>query len=163
MTARGNARGHRIEFDQTAYVWRYADTGEVYDYERPCTLCRKLPTAEGHDACLGEIPGVLNACCGHGTAADGYIHYEHLPFWVTNQNRWPLAIFLAVAVPFLLFIGVMAAYGFTCDCDYAMLLLPWSGLFLLMLAGTAVARWVQKKQSETAVLILEKQAEALQR
>jgi len=25
-----------------------------------------MPTPEGHDACLGKLPGVGAACCGHG-------------------------------------------------------------------------------------------------
>lgn len=25
-----------------------------------------MPTPDGHDACLGELPGVKYACCGHG-------------------------------------------------------------------------------------------------
>jgi hypothetical protein len=25
-----------------------------------------MPTSEGYDACLGFIPGVESACCGHG-------------------------------------------------------------------------------------------------
>jgi len=74
MTAYGYARGHRIEFDEAAQVWRYADTGEVFDHERPCTLCHEMPTPEGCDACLGELPGALNACCGHGVE-EGYISY----------------------------------------------------------------------------------------
>ncbi len=30
----------------------------------PCPLCGKVRTREGYDACLGELPGVANACCG---------------------------------------------------------------------------------------------------
>ena len=39
---------------------------------QPCPKCGQLPTDEGHDACLGELPGVKFACCGHGVAI-GYI------------------------------------------------------------------------------------------
>jgi hypothetical protein len=32
----------------------------------PCKVCGELPTPEAHDACLGKLPGVSAACCGHG-------------------------------------------------------------------------------------------------
>lgn len=32
--------------------------------------------ADGHDACLGEIPGAVNACCGHGYIDVAYIQYR---------------------------------------------------------------------------------------
>jgi hypothetical protein len=47
-------------------TWRYLDTGEPADVERPCVRCGQMPTPEGHDACLGTVPGVKAACCGHG-------------------------------------------------------------------------------------------------
>jgi hypothetical protein len=34
--------------------------------EKPCKRCGKLATKEGHDACLGNLPFVKAACCGHG-------------------------------------------------------------------------------------------------
>lgn len=53
----------------------YADNDEevtmkndIIDHKkvRPCTRCEKYPTKEGHDACLGTLPGIKYACCGHG-------------------------------------------------------------------------------------------------
>lgn len=46
--------------------WVYEDTGEPIDEERPCRRCNKMPTEDSHDACLGTIPGLVSACCGHG-------------------------------------------------------------------------------------------------
>jgi hypothetical protein len=65
-------RGHEIV--EIGDVWVYADTREpVADNpERPCGLCRLPNRDDGHDACLGEIPGLMNACCGHGEAALAY-------------------------------------------------------------------------------------------
>ena len=41
-----------------------------------CTNCRKGPTPEGHDGCLGTLPGlIMNACCGHGDNNVAYIQY----------------------------------------------------------------------------------------
>lgn len=33
---------------------------------RNCALCGQGETPEGHDFCLGTLPKVTNACCGHG-------------------------------------------------------------------------------------------------
>ena len=41
----------------------------------PCGLCGQLRTPEGHDACLGTLPGVQAACCGHGKG-EGYVMLE---------------------------------------------------------------------------------------
>jgi hypothetical protein len=41
----------------------------------PCVVCGQLPTTEGHDACLGTLPGVKSACCGHGKKK-GYVMFE---------------------------------------------------------------------------------------
>jgi hypothetical protein len=59
-----HSRGHKIYFD--GYYWRYLDNGQIVADERPCIRCGKIPTPEGHDACLGTLKGVLGDCCGHG-------------------------------------------------------------------------------------------------
>ena len=41
-----------------------------------CIKCKKPPTPEGHDGCLGTLPGpIMNACCGHGKDSQAYIQY----------------------------------------------------------------------------------------
>lgn len=58
-------RGWEIYYD--GQNWRYCDNHKlVDDEERPCKRCGRMPTAEGHDACLGHLDGVKSACCGHG-------------------------------------------------------------------------------------------------
>ncbi|MGB7968246.1 MAG: hypothetical protein WCF28_01595 [Methanobacterium sp.] len=42
----------------------------------PCVKCGKLPTKEDHDACIGTLPGVIDACCGHGVK-EAYINFEN--------------------------------------------------------------------------------------
>lgn len=32
----------------------------------PCDICGKRSTAKGHDPGMANLPGVVNACCGHG-------------------------------------------------------------------------------------------------
>ena len=66
MVVRGWKRGHRIIYDFVTRIWKYEDNGEPASVQRTCIRCNKLPTVEGHDACLGTIPDVEYACCGHG-------------------------------------------------------------------------------------------------
>ncbi len=68
MTAISYVHGHAVRWVVAEGIWRYADTGEQVDVARarPCPRCGRLPTPEGYDACLGYIPGVTAACCGHG-------------------------------------------------------------------------------------------------
>lgn len=67
-------RGYEIVEKDNAYYFK--DTGEptVETWkDRPCGHCGKHNTPEGHDACLGTLPGVMNACCGHGGSNDPYV------------------------------------------------------------------------------------------
>lgn len=41
-----------------------------------CERCGLMPSPEGHDGCLGTLPGpIWNACCGHGRDSMAYIQY----------------------------------------------------------------------------------------
>ena len=77
MTTTSYIYGHLAYYDTDAKVWRYADTDEVANEDRPCVRCGRMPTSEGHDACLGTLPGVKYACCGHGVRK-GYVKYSRL-------------------------------------------------------------------------------------
>lgn len=59
-------------------VWVYADTHEPVAWlaARPCGRCGAAATSEGHDGCLGALPGVSNACCGHGMVGDAYVQFD---------------------------------------------------------------------------------------
>ena len=60
-------RGHKIEWINNQ--WVYSDTKEPTETthkDRTCGKCGQEETKEGHDACLGTLPGLKNACCGHG-------------------------------------------------------------------------------------------------
>jgi hypothetical protein len=41
-----------------------------------CGHCNLPFTKEGHDGCIGILPSVLNACCGHGNINDAYVQFE---------------------------------------------------------------------------------------
>lgn len=79
MTPRSRWRGHRIYLDQTNDVWKYEDTDQPVpeNKERMCGFCNLPTTKEGHDPCIANLPGVKNACCGHGSEKDSYIQFEN--------------------------------------------------------------------------------------
>lgn len=69
-------RGHPIYHD--GQQWRFVDTGEPTADAwgiRPCGHCGLHDTPEGHDACLGTLTGVMNACCGHGETEAAYVQF----------------------------------------------------------------------------------------
>lgn len=79
MTEGDYYRGHRIH-ESAPGVWRYLDGTRVADDpQRACGVCQRPQTPEGHDPCLGSLPGVLNACCGHGKRDESYVVFEHGP------------------------------------------------------------------------------------
>lgn len=43
---------------------------------KPCKKCKEYPDTNGHDACLGTLGSVINACCGHGKN-EGYIQFDN--------------------------------------------------------------------------------------
>lgn len=54
--------------------WYYEDTKTpTVGSSRPCGHCGKGKTKEGHDSCLGTLPDVVNACCGHGIEDAAYV------------------------------------------------------------------------------------------
>ena len=75
MSATGFSQGHEIVF--LSERWVYSDTLESIDNIRKCKHCNLLPTKEGHDACLGNLPGVEYACCGHGDREKSYIKFTN--------------------------------------------------------------------------------------
>jgi hypothetical protein len=50
-------------------------TGNLF-VDGVCYACGERQTPEGHDPCLGTLPGVKFACCGHGVR-DGYIVFDN--------------------------------------------------------------------------------------
>ena len=68
-------RGHPIEY--VGGEWRYVDDGTptVGSDRSCCGKCGQHRTPEGHDACVGTIPGAMNACCGHGQDNEAYIQF----------------------------------------------------------------------------------------
>ena len=74
MAAKAKYRGHSIIFDAVARCWVYEENGlAIGETEKHCVFCHKKNRADGHDACLGFLSGVMNACCGHGVDEDAYV------------------------------------------------------------------------------------------
>jgi len=75
MAAKSQLRGHEMEYLNG--VWVYSDTKEPTAHnERGCGFCGKENTKEGHDGCLGALPGLMNACCGHGNTKEAYVQFD---------------------------------------------------------------------------------------
>lgn len=67
-------RGHDIRLIDGEFY--YCDTGELTAEtwrDRPCGHCGLYNTPEDHDGCLGAMPNVINACCGHGEIGEAYV------------------------------------------------------------------------------------------
>jgi len=72
MTCRGNETFLK---DGKYY---YVDTNELVSetYKtRPCGNCGRAYTSDGHDGCLGNLIGIMNACCGHGNREEAYVQF----------------------------------------------------------------------------------------
>jgi len=71
-------RGNEIFFSILKQEWLYVDNNSSVGDNcktRACGRCGKHRTPEGHDACLGTLPGVKNACCGYGVEDDAYVQF----------------------------------------------------------------------------------------
>lgn len=74
--------GHVIRFNSDEEL--HAKTQDL-----TCIKCNLKPTPEGSDPCLGNLPGVLYACCGHGKPGRAYILFEngiHIQGFDTVRN-----------------------------------------------------------------------------
>jgi hypothetical protein len=45
-------------------------------YPLTCPACQATMGVNGPDACLGYVPGVRNACCGHGRVCECYVQLD---------------------------------------------------------------------------------------
>ena len=86
-------RGHEIATDAIG-LWRYCDNGRLVsgDPNRVCGHCGLPNTTDGYDGCLGKLPGVVNACCGHGVKAEAYTQYPESV--MMPSKLWFLNFFL---------------------------------------------------------------------
>lgn len=74
MTVRAFWRGHAVHVDGDDWIYDDTDEAVADDPNRPCARCGLPNTPEGHDGCLGALPG--DACCGHGKLQEFYLQLE---------------------------------------------------------------------------------------
>ncbi|HET8838063.1 MAG TPA: hypothetical protein VFM82_03625 [Flavobacteriaceae bacterium] len=62
-----------------------------------CDHCGIKRTPEGHDGCIGTLPNVMNACCGHGEDRVAYVQFwdkerlggkEAMEYINENKNKF---------------------------------------------------------------------------
>lgn len=81
VTVRSYTLGHPI-FWMEGEGWKLNSTGErltdTVEKSLSCVKCGLKATTEGHDPCIANLPGVKNACCGHGVndGQQAYVQYE---------------------------------------------------------------------------------------
>ena len=81
MTARSYFRGHKVIWN--GKQWLYEDNNKpkpTFHYGgkiRPCVKCGKVFPLDEADSCLGILPGVDDACCGHGISSESYIKFKN--------------------------------------------------------------------------------------
>jgi hypothetical protein len=75
------------------------------DRSPECPRCGNVKECNGEpDQCLGLLPGVVDACCGHGSREQSYVHFQNgivlegfvvgakmeepdsVPLWVLNES-----------------------------------------------------------------------------
>jgi hypothetical protein len=84
------ARGHALRYSPET-DWVYVDDGTPYEDKRPCASCGLYATAPHEpDPCLGYLPGVDYACCGHGIPGMDYIaasgvRYDSVAEWAATH------------------------------------------------------------------------------
>jgi hypothetical protein len=76
-------------------AWRYVDDltktpqdSENTGVERPCPACHRLSEPNGPDACLGWLPGVISACCGHGVEIPSVVLETGVQLTGYEALRW---------------------------------------------------------------------------
>ena len=83
MTAKAYFRGHPTFWDEESKEWRFVDNNNIVwkEYDtRPCKKCGRVFKGSNNgdpDPCLGDLPGVDNACCGHGVKEQAYIRFTN--------------------------------------------------------------------------------------
>jgi len=71
-------RGHDIVEIEGVFFYRDDMTETAGNHRPECGHCGKPNTSEGHDGCIGTLPGnVKNACCGHGVESSAYVQFGH--------------------------------------------------------------------------------------
>jgi len=72
-------RGHPTIWIDGAWVYEDSGLRAGFGHDvRPCRKCGRIFDSSNSgeaDPCMGELPGVDNACCGHGVPSEAYIRF----------------------------------------------------------------------------------------
>ncbi len=71
----------KMKYNKIA-CWYYKDTNTKLN--KVCPICGKDQIEE--DPCLGHLPGVWSACCGHGVGK-GYINFTNGWTMIIEKNK----------------------------------------------------------------------------
>lgn len=74
--SKSNLRGQILQYKKGQWVDKNGKTinGEK-DLPQICGYCKRKYT-NNHDPCIKNLPGVRNACCGHGDSKQAYVQFE---------------------------------------------------------------------------------------
>lgn len=75
MSSTDYLRGHPIFLKDGEWFYVDSNTPTVGN-ERDCGYCGRANSKEGHDGCLGTLPHITNACCGHGAVDEAYVQFS---------------------------------------------------------------------------------------
>lgn len=96
MTVKSYFRGHEVYFSNNSWYYTDDDSLAGFDGEvRPCKKCGRVFQGSNigdPDPCIGDLPGVDNACCGHGIKENSYIRFTNgivvKNFDIEYTERW---------------------------------------------------------------------------
>lgn len=72
------------------------EDGTPFDDLKPCIKCRLSTGPDDPDPCLGWLPSVEQACCGHGIVGEEYVvangkRYTSIEAWCLDTGRATLS------------------------------------------------------------------------
>ena len=68
--------GHEVYTSEDLLTHRNNRGQFINPYKLKCRKCGKVANKDGQDPCIANLPGVTDACCGHGRH-EGYIVFEN--------------------------------------------------------------------------------------
>lgn len=76
MAARSNSAGRGVHWNESTERWVFTDNGKPVG-DRTCKERGAFVSSIKPDPCLGKLPGVKHACCGHGKKESAYVMFEN--------------------------------------------------------------------------------------
>lgn len=81
---RSKYRGNTIIYNEKTKIWEFEDkldstfqTADINKYSKvKCPNCQNYIKKDEPDHCIGYLPEVVSACCGHGKKR-GYIVFKN--------------------------------------------------------------------------------------